>query len=89
MTPDYLTLSEWNSQGPLQILPEAVLRVTRQFDSQYGAFVGGASSKWGAPVIVDLDDERSIYFLFDHRPFLEKTNNPHWEDLLLAWLAKR
>ncbi|MGO3325117.1 hypothetical protein [Gordonia sp. (in: high G+C Gram-positive bacteria)] len=88
LTPGYLTLSEWDRQGQLQIAPEEVRRVTRQFDSQYGAFVGGASSKWGAPVIMDLDDGRSIYFLFDHRSFLEKTDNPHWEDILLAWLAK-
>lgn len=86
LEPECLELDGWDDRGAIRISPSSVFRITRQFDSEYGAFVGGASSKWGAPVIIELTDGTAMYVLFNHRAFLEKTDNPHWEDLLLTWL---
>ncbi|MGO1838244.1 hypothetical protein [Microbacterium sp.] len=86
LTADQLELANWDGQGSIVISQTSVRRVTRQFDKHYGAFVGGASAKWGAPIIIELKDGTVIYVLFNHRAFLEKTDNPEWEDTLLEWL---
>lgn len=87
LTRDQLELSEWGPQGAITIAKDSVSRITRQFDEDYGAFVGGGSAKWGGPVILELRDGTALYLLFDHRAFLEKTDNPAWEKRLLEWLA--
>lgn len=87
LTPEKFELADWDGHGPISIAPASVSRITRQFDDYYGAFVGGASSKWGAPVIVELKDKTAIYLLFNHRAFMEKTDNPAWEQALLEWLT--
>ncbi|SMX92513.1 MULTISPECIES: hypothetical protein [unclassified Brevibacterium] len=87
LTSGQLELAGWDDRGAIAISPTSVRRVTRQFDSHYGAFVGGASAKWGAPIIIELKDGTALYVLFDHRAFLEKTDNPAWEDALLGWLS--
>ncbi|MGO3053531.1 MULTISPECIES: hypothetical protein [Micrococcales] len=86
LTAEQLEFSDWGRQGSITIARESVRRVTRQFDQHYGAFVGGASAKWGAPIIIELKDGVVIYVLFNHRAFLEKTDNPEWEEALLKWL---
>lgn len=87
LTSGQLELADWDDKGAITISPTSVRRVTRQFDNQYGAFVGGASAKWGAPIIIELKDGTVVYALFNHRAFLEKTDNPEWEDALLGWLT--
>lgn len=82
-----LSLTSWNNDGDLLITRDVISRVTRQFDDFYGAFVGGGSSSWGAPVIIEFTDGTAVYLLFDHQSFLEKTTNPAWEKDLLAWLS--
>lgn len=82
-----LHLSTWTDDTDLTITRDTVSRITRQFDDFYGAFVGGGSSAWGAPVIIEFTDGTAIYLLFDHKAFLEKTTNPSWEKELLSWLS--
>lgn len=85
LTAPQLELTSWDTKGSITLSPTSVRRVTRQFDKHYGAFIGGASAKWGAPVIIELKDGTVMYILFNHRAFLEKTDNPDWEDALLEW----
>lgn len=87
LTSGQLELANWDDKGAITIRPTSVRRVTRQFDKHYGAFVGGASAKWGAPIIIELKDGTVVYALFNHRAFLEKTDNPEWEEALLEWLT--
>lgn len=87
LTSSQLELADWDDKGAITISPSSVRRITRQFDDHYGAFVGGASAKWGAPIIIELKDGTAVYALFNHRAFLEKTDNPEWEDALLGWLS--
>ncbi|CAM5372664.1 hypothetical protein [Corynebacterium variabile] len=87
LDPTVLTLGTWNDGADLRITKDAVSRITRQFDDYYGAFVGGASSAWGAPVIIEFTDGTAVYVLFDHRTFLEKTDNRNWEADLLRWMS--
>lgn len=84
---DELELDGWDERGSIAVIRGSVSRIARQFDDRYGAFIGGGSSRWGAPVIIELQDGTALYLLFNHRTFLEKTDNPEWEAALLEWRA--
>ena len=88
LLPDRLVLGGWDGVGSLVIRPSRVTGIQRRFTTHYGRFLGGGSAEWGAPVILDVGSDLTVYLLFDHRAFLEKSSNVDWHLELIMWMER-
>lgn len=87
LSPERLLFTDWDADSDVTVHRSEVTTITREFTELYGRFLGGGSKQWGAPVVLNLAEGPQVYALFNHRAFLEKTDNPDWERELRAWLA--
>ncbi|PSK97691.1 hypothetical protein CLV63_10784 [Murinocardiopsis flavida] len=87
LKPERLVFTGWDGDADVTVHRSEVTAVAREFTGLYGRFLGGGSKEWGAPIVLTLTEGAQVYALFDHRAFLEKTDNPDWERELRAWLG--